>query len=274
MRRHQCVAAINECLYKRPAARMWLVAVERAQQFGGRPGLVVCRCHDREMSMLVTGWVGSTTSGVIAEVVGHSLSERSARAKEYREGRKTTAAELATPLREFQSLLRRYGKEPVDRAEVETACWNWSVTLAAQGHRLPWEWRHVPRNVREAVGTVFGAVVHIYTDPEAKKMELSEPHAMWQKFAVDYLEAVTIRLLKWGDSVRGVSIVEEHYDAWLARTGRRAPYGTIAAPKLVRSQRDTGRQQIHARRMQRGGRPNTPAVLAAPPDIAPSDEPQ
>lgn len=159
MRRHQCVAAINECLYKRPAARMWLVAVERAQQFGGRPGLVVCRCHDREMSMLVTGWVGSTTSGVIAEVVGHSLSERSARAKEYREGRKTTAAELATPLREFQSLLRRYGKEPVDRAEVETACWNWSVTLAAQGHRLPWEWRHVPRNVREAVGTVFGAVV-------------------------------------------------------------------------------------------------------------------
>lgn len=179
-------------------------------------------------------------SGVVAELVGHSLSGRSERAKHVREDRRAIAAELVAPVRELQSLLRRYGVEDVGREEVQAACENWSLALEGQGHRLPWEWRHVPRNVKEAVGTVFGGVAYIHTDPNATKMEFGEPHEMWQEFAVDYLEVVAVKLLKWGDSVRGVSIVEEHYDAWLARTGRRDPYGTVAASSAVRSPSRSG----------------------------------
>lgn len=207
------------------------------------------------MSALLAGWAGSTTSGVIAELVGHSLSERSDRAKHVREGRKTIAAELVAPLRELQCLLRRYGVEDVGREEVQTVCENWSLAIEDQGHRLPWEWRHVPRNVKEAVGTVFGGVAYIHADPGAKNMEFGEPHAMWQEFAVDYLEDVAVKLLKWGDSVRGVSIVEEHYDAWLARTGRRDPYGTVAASSAVRSPSRSEPQRGHSPRGRRFERP-------------------
>lgn len=194
------------------------------------------------MSALVTGWVGSTTSGVIAELVGHVLSGRSERAKELREGRKATAAELVAPLREFQSLLRRYGIEDVEREEVEAACENWAVALEDQGYRLPWKWRHVPRNVKEAVGTVFGGVAYVRTFPEIKGMDLADPHAMWQDFAIDYLEVVAGKLLEWGDSIKGASIVEEHYDAWLARTGRRDTYGIMTARESVRWHRVLGRR--------------------------------
>lgn len=239
-----------------------------------RASCVVCGCHACRMSALVTGWFGSTTSGVIAELVGHVLSGRSERAKELREGRKATAAELVAPLRELQRLLRRYGVEVVDRDEVETACRNWSLALEAQQHRLPWEWRHVPRNVKEAVGTVFGGVVSIHTDPEAKKMVLAEPHVMWQDFAVDYLEVVAVKLLEWGDSIKGASIVEEHYDAWLARTGRRDTYGIMAARESVRWHRVLGRRRVHARRVQRVGPPNPPALPAATPGTASSHDPQ
>lgn len=226
------------------------------------------------MSALLTGWAGSTASGVIAELVGHSLSERSERAKEIRAVRKTTAAELVAPLRELQSLLRRYGVEDVGREEIETACDNWSVALEGQGHRLPWEWRYVPRNVKEAVGTVFGGVAYIHSFPEAKRMVLGEPHAMWQEFAVDYLEDVAVRLLKWGDSARGVSIVEEQYDGWLARTGRRDPYGTSLASKPVRLDSASGRRRGHDRRAQRVVPANTPALPASSPDTASSHDPQ
>lgn len=119
------------------------------------------------MSALLTSWAGSTASGVMAKLVGHTLSKSSERVKEIRAGRKSTAADLVAPLRELQRLLRRYGVEDVGREE--TACDNWWVTLEGQGHRLPRELRYVPRNVKEAVGTVFGGVVYIHTFPEAKR---------------------------------------------------------------------------------------------------------
>lgn len=59
-------------------------------------------------------------------------------------------------------------------------------------------------------------------------MELGEPHAMWQEFADSYLDDVATRLLKWDDSVKGVTIVKEHYDSWVARTGRRELFGSTA----------------------------------------------
>lgn len=203
------------------------------------------------MSALVTGWLGSTASGLIAELFGHLLSTKSDRVKEVRECRKAAASELVAPMREFQSLLRRYGNEDVARDEIETACKDWAVALDAVRHRLPREWRHVPRNVQEAVGTVFGGVAFIHADPGTKKMTLGEPDVMWQEFADCYLEDVAARLLKWGDSISDVGIVEEHYDSWLARTGRREPYGTIAVSSSVRSPSSSGRQRVHASRARR-----------------------
>lgn len=84
------------------------------------------------MSAMVTGWVGSTTSGLITDLVGHFLSVRSERAKEVRECRKAASVELVAPLRDLQSLLRRYGIEDVARGEIETACENWAMALSGQ----------------------------------------------------------------------------------------------------------------------------------------------
>lgn len=105
-------------------------------------------------------------------------------------------------------------------------------------------------------------------------MVLGELNAMWQEFAVDYLEDVAVRLLKWGDSDRGVSIVEELYDGWLARIGRRDPYGTSSASTPVRLDSAAGRRRGHDRRAQRVGPANTPALPASSPDTASSQAPQ
>ena len=55
--------------------------------------------------------------------------------------------------------------------------------------------------------------------------ELADPDPMWQDYADDYLDYVTDRLLRWGDSSTFRSKRLLSYEDWLVRTGRREPFG-------------------------------------------------
>ena len=93
---------------------------------------------------------------------------------------------------------------------------------------------------------MFGGVAYIHVQPDAKQMELGAPHAKWQDFADEYLGFVADTLLVWGDSIRGVSMIVENYDFWLARSGRREDASTVDSKNRDRFRKDTGRRRVRA----------------------------
>ena len=175
-------------------------------------------------------WVGASALALLSGWLGYLFGVRQEREKERRSRNFMAAAELVAPLREFQRLLRRFGREEVDKDEVTNAFLTWSRAYDRHGHRLPRAWRHLARSVRVATGTAFGGVSLVHIRPESGRLGLAEPDAVWQDFADDYLEYAAARILVWGDSSREAPSDLTDYDAWLVRTERCGPHWTKAAP--------------------------------------------
>ena len=172
--------------------------------------------------------VGASALALLTGWLGYVFGVRQEREKERRSRNFMAAAELVAPLREFQRLLRRFGRDEVDKDAVTDAFLAWSRAYDDHGHRLPRAWRHVARSVRAATGTAFGGVSLVHIRPESGRLGLTEPDAMWQDFADDYLEYAAARILFWGDSGREAPNDLTDYDAWLVRTERWEPHRTIA----------------------------------------------
>lgn len=217
------------------------------------------------MSAILTGWAGSTVSGLISEWFGHVLTVRAEENKEDRVRRRAAAAELISPLRELQGLLRRYGLECVSRDEVDSACRRWAVAMEEFEEDVSLKPRYALRNVQQAVGVVFGGVAYIHTQPDAKRMELGTPDAMWQDYAEEYLGYVAKRLQRWGHSRRGEPVAIESFDRWLVKTERRDPFGTVSLSSSARPARGAGPRCVRARRVESMGQ-TAPAPLEATPE--------
>jgi hypothetical protein len=178
------------------------------------------------MNDLAISWAGGTGLALVTGWVGYLSGVRQERAKERRDRNFTAAAELTGPLRELQRLLRWLGREEFEKSELTAAFISWSKAYDDQGHRLPREWRHVARSVRDAAGTVFGGVSLVHIRPDTAHLGLGELDGMWQDFADEYLGYVARCILEWGDSSREAPKDLMTYGAWLVRTGRRETPGT------------------------------------------------
>lgn len=157
---------------------------------------------------------------------GYAFGAKQEREKERRGRRFAAAAELVSPIREIQQLLRLLGRGDISSDDVAKAFLDWSHAFDNHGHRLPDAWRHIPRSAPDASGTVFGGVSLVHIRPDTKKLELPEPDVMWQDYADDYLDYTANAILRWGDSSRDAPKDLMTYEAWLVRTGRRETYGS------------------------------------------------
>lgn len=164
---------------------------------------------------LVTGWLG------------YMFGARQEREKERRARSVTAAAELVGPLRELQRLLRWFGRGDVATNEVTNAFAVWSKAYDNHGHRLPREWRHLARSVRDGAGTVFGGVSLVHIRPDSTQLPLAKPDAMWQDYADEYLEYAARCVLNWGDASREAPKDLMTYDVWMVRTDRQEPHGSV-----------------------------------------------
>ncbi|MCK6210519.1 hypothetical protein KZX45_08185 [Georgenia sp. EYE_87] len=177
------------------------------------------------MDALMTSSAGTVALALVTAWVGYLLGGKQEREKEKRSRNVLAAGELTEPLRELQRLLRRLGRDDVDKAEVVSAFIDWSSAYDNHAHRLPAKWRHLSRSIRDAAGTVFGGVSLVHIRPNLAHLELGEPDGMWQDYADEYLEYAASCLLKWGDSSKSAPTDLMTYEAWLVSTGRREPYG-------------------------------------------------
>jgi hypothetical protein len=187
------------------------------------------------MNGMAMAWMGAAASAVLTGWLGYVFGVRQERDKERRARDFTAATELVAPLRELQRLLRWFGREQVSKDEVAGAFLTWSTAFDHHGHRLPRQWQHVERSVRDAAGTVFGGVSLVHLRPDSSRMDLGEPHDMWQDYADDYLGYVARCILNWGDSAREASKVVANYDVWLVQTERREPIGQNRAESVERA---------------------------------------
>jgi hypothetical protein len=169
------------------------------------------------MHDLAISWLGGAVLALVTGGVGYALGVRRERDKERRDRNFAAAAELTQPLRELQRLLRWLGRESFEQNEVSAAFVSWSKAYDANGHRLPREWRHVARSVRDAAGTVFGGVALVHIRPGTAHLAPGEPDGMWQDFADEYLEYVARSILEWGDSSRQAPKELNTYEDWLVR---------------------------------------------------------
>src|SRR3546814_6229954 len=108
------------------------------------------------MNEFVVSAAGAVLLAVATGWVGYVFGVRQEREKERRARYFTTAAELVTPLRALQRLTRRLGREDVTRDDAAAASRSWFAAYDDHGHRLPHDWEHLARSVRDAAGTVFG----------------------------------------------------------------------------------------------------------------------
>lgn len=156
---------------------------------------------------------------------------RQSRKQEKRGHRLLSAADLAQPLRDLRTLVRKHGRVDIQDGEVASAFQSWFEAMDRHQHRLPSEWRHVSRSVRAAAGTVFGPVSFVDIRPDTAREPLEDPDILWQDFADDYLGYVLDRIMRWGDSSESGRSELLQFDPWLVRTGRRMPIGmNLMAP--------------------------------------------
>lgn len=146
---------------------------------------------------------------------------------EKRERALAAAESLVAPLRVLQSLIRRLGRTPVTREGVAVAFERWFSAYDEYGHRLPLQWRHLPRSVRDAAGTVFGGIAFVDLRPDSRDLELADPDWMWQDFADDYLEYCAAVILRWGESSLKKPAHLNDYERWLVATERREAIGRL-----------------------------------------------
>ncbi|NYD40064.1 hypothetical protein [Nocardioides panaciterrulae] len=184
------------------------------------------------MYELVASSAGGALVALATTWSGYAFGVRQERDKEGRGRRFTAAADLVAPLRVLQRLVRRFGREDVARDEVADAFQHWFAAYDDHGHRLPQEWRHLSRSVRDATGTVFGGVSFVDLRPDARELDLAEPDGMWQDYADEYLDYAARSILRWGDSGKDTPKQLMTYEEWLVRTGRREPWGSNAVPAI------------------------------------------
>lgn len=177
------------------------------------------------MTVFVVSTLGTALLAFATGWIGYAFGVRQERDKEQRGRRFVAAADLVGPLRSLQRLIRRFGRETMDQEEVAGAFRRWFDAYDAHSHRLPQDWRHVGRSIRDATGTVFGGVSFVDIRPGAKDHELAEPDAMWQDYADEYLDYVSRLVLLWGDSSKDTPRTLSTYEEWLVKTGRREPWG-------------------------------------------------
>ena len=178
---------------------------------------------------LVASSAGGAVLALATAWSGYAFGARQEREKERRGRCLTAAQELVAPLRILQRLIRRFGREDVAHEEVAGAFQDWFAAHDSHAHRLPQEWRHLNRSIRDATGTVFGGVSFVDIRPDARDLDLAEPDHMWQDYADEYLEYVAKSILRWGDSSKDAPKLLMTYEEWLVRTGRREPWGTEKA---------------------------------------------
>lgn len=175
-------------------------------------------------------WVASGGLALLTGWSGYAFGRRQERDRE-RRGRALAAAEgMASPLRNLQVLIRRFGRTSVTNSEVASAFMAWSSAYDAYSHRIPGRWRHLSRSVRDAAGTVFGGIAFVDLRPDSADIELAEPDWMWQDFADEYPDYCVSVLLRWGESNLKRSTHLKDYDRWLVDTGRREPPGSNSSP--------------------------------------------
>jgi hypothetical protein len=183
------------------------------------------------MEPVVVQWGLSVSLAAISGWVGYAFGQRRERNHERRQRAFAAAESLVAPLRVLQSLIRRLGRTPVMREDVAVAFERWFSTYDECGHRLPLQWRHLPRSVRDAAGTVFGGIAFVDLRPDSRELELVDPDCMWQDFADDYLEYCAAVILRWGESSLKRPVQLNDYERWLVATERRELVGRV--PPLV-----------------------------------------
>jgi hypothetical protein len=178
------------------------------------------------MSDIAASSAGSICLALLTCWVGYASGIRRERERGRRGRNLTAASELVAPLRALQVLLRQFGREDLAKSDVARAFLKWSKAYDGHGHRLPDQWRHLARSVRDATGTVFGGISLVHVRPNVKKLDLAEPDALWQDFADDYLDYAASSILRWGDSSVDAPKSLMSYEAWLVTTGRRKAIGS------------------------------------------------
>lgn len=190
------------------------------------PKFVGGTTQDRPMTVDVTQTITALTPIGISAWFAYFFAGRQSRKQEQRGQRMLAAADLAQPLRDLRTLVRKHGRVSIEDGEVASAFESWFEAADRHQHRLPDEWRHVARSVRASAGTVFGAVSFVDIRPDTALEPLENPDALWQDFADDYIGYVLDRLVRWGDSSRSGPADLLQFDPWLVRTGRLEPTGT------------------------------------------------
>lgn len=161
----------------------------------------------------------------VAAWAGAAFGSRQLLRQERRAARSAAAGALTPLIRELRRLLRSHGLVRVSSEEVRDAFVALSEGLSKHDHLLPPGWEHLGRSVRDAGGTVFGAISFVDIRPDAAGNSLEPPDAMWQDYGAEYLEHVHRRLRRWGDGQRHSQDRLMTYDQWLEKTGRRDPVG-------------------------------------------------
>ena len=166
----------------------------------------------------------------IAAWLSFIFAGRQTRKQEERGQRRLSAADLAQPLRDLRTLVRKHGRMDIEPSEVSAAFQSWFEAVDRHQHRLPDGWRHISRSVRAAAGTVFGAVSFVDIRPDAVLEPLEDPDGLWQDFVDDYIGYVLDRIMRWGDSSESGRGELLQFDPWLVRTERRQPIGMNQLP--------------------------------------------
>ena len=182
------------------------------------------------MTTEVAHFVGGLVPIGVSAWLAFFFGGRQSRKQEERGQRRLSAADLAQPLRDLRTLVRKHGRVDIEEGEVSSAFQSWFEAVDRQQHRLPERWRHVSRSVRAAAGTVFGAVSFVDIRPDTAREPLEDPDGLWQDFADDYLGYVLDRIMRWGDSSESGRTELLQFDPWLVRSGRREPLGMNNPP--------------------------------------------
>lgn len=160
---------------------------------------------------------------IAASWLTYTFTDRAQRLREGRAQNLAAVVELTAGMRRFQLCLRAFGREYVDRADVEACFRDWAAAVDCHRHLLPAGWRHLPHSVRDATGTVFGGVSLVHVRPDAGGLGLCHPDAVWQDYADEYLDYAVACLQRWSHPIHRSPKVLVSYDDWLRSTGRTAP---------------------------------------------------
>ena len=136
----------------------------------------------------------------IAAWLSFFFAGRQTRTQEERGQRRLSSSDLAQPLRDLRTLVRKHDRMDIEPAEVSSAFQSWFEAVDRHQHRLPDRWRHISRSIRAAAGTVFGPVSFVDIHPDVAREPLEDPDGLCQDFADDYIGYVLDRIMRVDDA--------------------------------------------------------------------------